>query len=78
MQFAALIKPLCDRVSGARVIVVVVRFVMVRKQVVIEENGIERALFEQRLRLLDRFGYRKFVARKTLLKPGVTTLVVIE
>ena len=78
LQIFVFAEPLGDGVTGAGEIVVVVRFVMVRKQIVVEKDCVVGVLPEKFFGFVNCFGDVEFVAGKSFFKPAMSSSVIVK
>jgi hypothetical protein len=71
LEVGALVEEFADRVTSVGKIVVLVRFIMVGQEVVIEKDRVVSAAGQQFFCLLDSGRDLKVVASKSLLEPAV-------
>jgi hypothetical protein len=72
------IKPFRNGISGGRKIVVIVGFIVMRQQIVIEENRVVSVFAQKNFSFFDRFGDVQIIAFKSFLKPAMTAVIVVQ
>ena len=78
LQVGSVVKPLGDGVACSRKIVVLVAFVVVRQQVVVEKDRIKGFFFQYLFGIIDIVRDGKVVAFKAALEPPMTPIVIVE
>jgi hypothetical protein len=77
LQVRTFVQPLCYRIPGIRVVVVIVRFIVVRQEIVVKKDRVVRTVREKFLCVVNTLRDIQLVTYETFLKPSVTSSIIV-